>query len=85
MNKSKQAMKLGETTFGAGFFAFVALRIAHVFYAADRGISGDSWNMFLQFKGLTMINLLSYALLVFSIIAFIYSLLTIVKELPIWI
>lgn len=80
MNKNKQAMKLGEISFGAGFFAFVVLRIAHVFYAADRGISGDSWKMFLQFKGLTMINLLSYALIVFSIIAFTYSLLNIVKE-----
>lgn len=80
MNKNKLVMKLGEITFGAGFFAFFSLRIAHVFYAADRGISGDSWKMFLQFKGLTMINLLSYALIVFSIIAFIYSLLNIVKE-----
>ncbi|MDE8158486.1 hypothetical protein PT071_08550, partial [Erysipelothrix rhusiopathiae] len=74
MNKNKQVMKLGEISFSAGFFGFVALRIAHVFYAVDRGISGDSWNTFLQFKGLTMINLLSYALIVFSIVTFIYSL-----------
>ncbi|MDE8032824.1 hypothetical protein PT067_08770 [Erysipelothrix rhusiopathiae] len=80
MNKNKQVMKLGEISFSAGFFGFVALRIAHVFYAVDRGISGDSWNTFLQFKGLTMINLLSYALIVFSIVTFIYSLLYIVKE-----
>ncbi|MDE8341099.1 hypothetical protein PT250_03120 [Erysipelothrix rhusiopathiae] len=80
MNKNKLVMKLGEISFSAGFFGFVALRIAHVFYAVDRGISGDSWNTFLQFKGLTMINLLSYALIVFSIVTFIYSLLYIVKE-----
>ncbi|MDE8125402.1 hypothetical protein PT073_00100 [Erysipelothrix rhusiopathiae] len=80
MNENKQVMKLGEISFSAGFFGFVALRIAHVFYAVDRGISGDSWNTFLQFKGLTMINLLSYALIVFSIVTFIYSLLYIVKE-----
>lgn len=80
MNKNKLVMKLGEISFSAGFFGFVALRIAHVFYAVDRGTSGDSWNTFLQFKGLTMINLLSYALIVFSIVTFFYSLLYIVKE-----
>lgn len=72
--------KLGKVTFIAGFFSYVALRITHVFYASSQVFTGNSWNLFLQFKGISEINIISYALVSFSIFILIYSLLTINKD-----